>query len=197
MNPILASSLPTKKFIDPDSYSVPFLDLALQNVSQCLLRSPGDSQYTLGPSLGNLGWRARKHYFKVSPRLPNTKHSHQANALTSVVTAGAGNRHGKVSADASQPQHYYHHPQHPHQHLPQQQQQMQQQMQQGGGGGAADVPFGPNDFLVTWTEFGADKFLDDKEIHGMLKLLQTIRHPFIQQVEYTCCNENGVLVVKR
>lgn len=24
MNPILASSLPTKKFIDPDSYSTPF-----------------------------------------------------------------------------------------------------------------------------------------------------------------------------
>lgn len=32
MNPILASSLPTKKFIDPDSYSTPFHGAYLQNI---------------------------------------------------------------------------------------------------------------------------------------------------------------------
>lgn len=37
MNPILASSLPTKKFVDPDSYSTPFHGKYTQKLSSILM----------------------------------------------------------------------------------------------------------------------------------------------------------------
>lgn len=72
MNPILASSLPAKKFVDPETYNQSFLEVAIQNASLCL-RTEG--LYVLGPSLGAIGWRLRKHYFKVTLKNPNTKNT--------------------------------------------------------------------------------------------------------------------------
>lgn len=72
MNPILASSLTTKRFVDPDSYTIPFHDLALQYSTMCL-RTEG--VYTVGQSLGSIGWRLRKHYFKVVQKSSNSKQS--------------------------------------------------------------------------------------------------------------------------
>lgn len=62
MNPILASSLTTKKFVDPDSYSTPFHELALQYVSLALRGEVGWE--VVGPQ-PDIGWRLRKHYFQV------------------------------------------------------------------------------------------------------------------------------------
>ncbi|XP_044738700.1 PX domain-containing protein kinase-like protein [Chrysoperla carnea] len=65
MNPILASSLATKKFVDPDNYSTPFQEVALQHVSLALRGEVGWE--VMGP-LGDIGWRLRKHYFQVRNR---------------------------------------------------------------------------------------------------------------------------------
>ncbi|XP_063215992.1 PX domain-containing protein kinase-like protein isoform X2 [Bacillus rossius redtenbacheri] len=65
MNPILASSLPVKKFLDPDNYSTPFHELALQHVSMAL-RS--EMNYEVVRPVPDMGWRLRKHHFLVRDR---------------------------------------------------------------------------------------------------------------------------------
>ncbi|PSN48160.1 PX domain-containing protein kinase-like protein [Blattella germanica] len=65
MNPILASSLPMKKFLDPDNYSTPFQEIALQHVSMAL-RS--EVNYEVIKPVPEIGWRLRKHYFLVKCR---------------------------------------------------------------------------------------------------------------------------------
>lgn len=92
MNPILASSLPTKKFIDPDSYSTPFHDLALQYASMCLR---ADGVYTLGQSLGPIGWRLRKHYFKVVHKPQGNKHSPGHSNTKHHLIKSSSQSHGK------------------------------------------------------------------------------------------------------
>ncbi|XP_069682231.1 PX domain-containing protein kinase-like protein isoform X2 [Periplaneta americana] len=66
MNPILASSLPVKKFLDPDNYATPFQELALQHVSMAL-RS--EVNYEVVKPVPEIGWRLRKHYFLVKSRI--------------------------------------------------------------------------------------------------------------------------------
>lgn len=93
MNPILASSLPMKKFLDPDNYTTPlhgsfykkilftfifyryiacnffvfysFLEIALQQVSLAL-RS--DANFEVGKAIPDMGWRLRKYYYTVKNR---------------------------------------------------------------------------------------------------------------------------------
>lgn len=65
MNPILASSLPVRKFLDPENYSTPFQELALQHVSMAL-RS--EVNYEIVKPVPEVGWRLRKHYFQVKSR---------------------------------------------------------------------------------------------------------------------------------
>ncbi|KAJ9595648.1 hypothetical protein L9F63_013163, partial [Diploptera punctata] len=65
MNPILASSLPVRRFLDPDNYSTPFQELALQHVSMAL-RS--EVNYEVVKPVPEIGWRIRKHYFLVKCR---------------------------------------------------------------------------------------------------------------------------------
>ncbi|XP_014204336.1 PX domain-containing protein kinase-like protein isoform X2 [Copidosoma floridanum] len=62
MNPILASSLPTKKFLDPENYTAPLHEIALQQVSLAL-RS--DANFEVGKAIPDMGWRLRKHYYTV------------------------------------------------------------------------------------------------------------------------------------
>ncbi|GAB0093622.1 PX domain-containing protein kinase-like protein [Sergentomyia squamirostris] len=166
MNPILASSLPTKKFVDPDSYSTPFHDLALQNASLCLR---ADGQYALGQSLGPIGWRLRKHYFRVTQKLSagrsspgQAKHlvksisqSHARNTIQSQASASNGGSSGGCHADATQ------------------------------------------DLILGWTEYGPDKYIDDREIHATLKNLSGVQHPYIQPIEYMTSNDSGALVITK
>ncbi|XP_033222131.1 PX domain-containing protein kinase-like protein isoform X1 [Belonocnema kinseyi] len=65
MNPILASSLSMKKFLDPENYTAPLHEIALQQVSLAL-RS--DANYEVGKAIPDMGWRLRKHYYTVKNR---------------------------------------------------------------------------------------------------------------------------------
>jgi len=66
MNPILASSLPVRKFLDPDNYATPFQEMALQHVSMTL-RS--EVNYEVIKPVPDIGWRLRKHYFLVKSHI--------------------------------------------------------------------------------------------------------------------------------
>uniref|UniRef100_H3CMN3 PX domain containing serine/threonine kinase n=1 Tax=Tetraodon nigroviridis TaxID=99883 RepID=H3CMN3_TETNG len=61
-HPLLSSSLPVKKFLDPNSYSANYTEIALQQVSM-FFRS--DLKWEVLEPLRDLGWRIRKKYFLV------------------------------------------------------------------------------------------------------------------------------------
>lgn len=173
MNPILASSLPAKKFVDPESYNQPFHDIAIQNAALCL-RTEGI--YTLGQSLGAIGWRLRKHYFKVAPK-PNSstgKNSGSSGCATSgsnkhILTKSSSQSHSKLLS---------------------------------ASGASLSLENQPKllegvEFLtLSWCEYGPDKYIDDKEIHNVLKSLATLSHPFIMPIEYVCTNDSGALFIR-
>lgn len=162
MNPILASSIAAKKFVDPESYNQSFHDIAVQNASLCL-RAEG--QFVLGQSLGAIGWRLRKHYFKVNLK------SATARSVTStakhVLTKSGSQSHSKLlntsSSTESQPKN------------------------------TDNFEF----FTLSWTEYGPDKYVDDKEIHNILKSLTSLQHPFIMPIEYVVTNDSGALFIRK
>lgn len=169
MNPILASSLPTKKFIDPDSYSTPFHDLALQYASMCLRT---DGVFTLGQSLGPIGWRLRKHYFKVVHKPQGNKHSPGHSNTKHHLIKSSSQSHGKqhttqVCVTTSTEKDYN------------------------------TKESGKDDLILTWTEFGPDKYIDEKEIHNVLKNFGSVQHPYIAPIEYIASNDNGALVIRK
>ncbi|XP_046662026.1 PX domain-containing protein kinase-like protein [Homalodisca vitripennis] len=123
MNPILASSLPVKRFLDPDNYSSSFQETALQHVSMALR---GELDYEMVKALSDIGWRLRKHYFQVKKR--------------------------------SNPK---------------------------------------EELILSWVEYGPDKYLNDKELHAVLKGLATLQHPNIGGVEMLTCHDAGGYVVRR
>lgn len=156
MNPILASSLPAKKFIDPDSYSSSFHDQAVQNASLCL-RTEG--QYILGQTMGSIGWRLRKHYFKVSPK-PQGQSSGKH-----LIKSSSQTHQGKQAST--------------------------------NGSTSGDTNSNQNELVLTWTEFGPDKYIDDKEMQSIFKSLSGLQHPYIEPILYTAINENGALVIRK
>lgn len=167
MNPILASSLPAKKFVDPDSYSQSFHDNAVQNTSLCL-RTEG--LFTLGPAFGTIGWRLRKHYFKVTQKPPE-----KSSLGKHLVKSGSQSNQNKTNGNTASG---------------------------GTTTNCTPVNFGNNsltdttEFVLTWTEFGPDKYIDDKEIHSILKSLIALQHPYIEPIKYAASNETGCLVVR-
>lgn len=203
MNPILASSLPAKKFVDPEQYNQSFHDIAVQNASLCL-RTEGT--YTLGKSLGLIGWRIRKHHFKVTSK-GNAGH-HSSSAQTSNAGGGgSGSNTGGGSSTGSG------------------------NTAGGGGGGgsgsgshsskhiltksssqshskllttAASLSLesqpkcldGVEFLVLAWSEYGPDKYIEEKEIHSILKVLTTVQHPFIMPIEYVASNDSGALAVR-
>ncbi|XP_011872170.1 PREDICTED: PX domain-containing protein kinase-like protein isoform X1 [Vollenhovia emeryi] len=122
MNPILASSLPMKKFLDPENYTAPLHEIALQQVSLAL-RS--DANFEVGKAIPDMGWRLRKHYYTVKNR------------------------------------------QNPKQEL-----------------------------LLAWVEFGPDKHLQDKDIHGVFKTLGSLRHTYIEPIVHQHVTDNGALTIR-
>lgn len=159
MNPILASSLPAKRFVDPDSYSQSFHDQAVQNASLCL-RTEG--HYLLGQTMGAIGWRLRKHYFKVTPKPPEKSSSKH------LVKSGSQSHQAKHFASSS------------------------------NGSGSLDQGYhGPGEIVLEWIEYGPDKYLDDKEIHSVLKSLVGLQHPYIDPIIYAASNENGSVLIRR
>lgn len=166
MNPILASSLPTKKFVDPETYNQPFHDIAVQNAALCL-RTEGS--YTLGPSLGAIGWRLRKHYFKVTPKSTSAgkgtaSGTSSTNAAKHILTKSTSQSHAKLLSTAGASLSMEH---------------------------QSDVEF----MTLSWCEYGPDKNID-KEIHNVLKSLSTISHPFIMPIEHVSTNDSGALFIR-
>uniref|UniRef100_A0A2M4ALR0 PX domain-containing protein kinase-like protein n=1 Tax=Anopheles triannulatus TaxID=58253 RepID=A0A2M4ALR0_9DIPT len=172
MNPILASSLPTKKFIDPDSYSTPFHDLALQYASMSLRT---DGVYTLGQSLGPIGWRLRKHYFKVVHKPQGNKHSPGHSTTKHHLIKSSSQSHGKqhttqVCVTTSTEKDY---------------------------NSSTRDQSGRDDLILSWTEFGPDRYVDDREIHTVLKNYGGVQHPYIVPIEHIASNDSGALVIRK
>ncbi|XP_005182744.1 PX domain-containing protein kinase-like protein isoform X2 [Musca domestica] len=167
MNPILASSLPAKRFVDPDSYSQSFHDQAVQNALLCL-RSEG--LWSLGTTLGAIGWRLRKHYFKVTPKPPDSKSSSKA-----LVKSGSQTHaHVKQSSVTGS----------------------------GSNGSKSDHANDSShteatELVLEWLEYGPDKYIEDKELGGILKCLVNMQHPNIESPKYAAHNENGCLVIRK
>uniref|UniRef100_A0A182JBX1 PX domain-containing protein kinase-like protein n=1 Tax=Anopheles atroparvus TaxID=41427 RepID=A0A182JBX1_ANOAO len=172
MNPILASSLPTKKFIDPDTYSTPFHDLALQYASMSLRT---DGVFTLGQSLGPIGWRLRKHYFKVVHKPQGNKHSPGHSTTKHHLIKSSSQSHGKqhttqVCVTTSTEKDY---------------------------NSTSRDQSGRDDLILTWTEFGPDRYIDEKEIHTVLKNFGGVQHPYVVPIEHIASNDCGALVIRK
>ncbi|KAG4076373.1 hypothetical protein HA402_005816 [Bradysia odoriphaga] len=168
MNPILASSLPAKKFVDPESYNQSFHDVSVQNAVLCL---KAENHYVLGPSLGLIGWRLRKHYFRTSLRLPVSK--------TSGHTA-------KLVKSGSQPQAKQH----------------QLQSSSLTFNGSLEIPNNSlaasnSELVLSWTEFGPDRHICDKEIPNIFKYMSELHHPFIEPCVYATSNDSGALIIRK
>lgn len=209
MNPILMSGLMARRFVDPDQYGQSFADAAIQNAALCLR---ADGHYVLGASLGAIGWRVRKHYFRVTPR----QGCGGQRASSDYVKTGG--KHVLVKSGSQQQQKEQQQLQ-KEQKEHQQQQHKDQQHQHGtvvtagaggaaqhtngsGGGGAsssssqtAGEPTG--DLCLTWTEFGPDKYVDERELQSVLKSLVAAHHPYVVRCEYATANDQGALVVRR
>ncbi|KRG04585.1 PX domain-containing protein kinase-like protein isoform X2 [Drosophila mojavensis] len=162
MNPILASSLPAKRFVDPESYSQSFHDHAVQNAMLCLRN---DTVWALGPTMGAIGWRLRKHYFKVTTKPPEK-------GSNKLVKSGSQNQQSKHFAAGS-----------------------------NGGAHSVSIDAGsvdPNaEMVAEWLEYGPDKYVDEKEMHGVLKSLMGLQHPHIEPVVFAAHTENGCLVIRK
>uniref|UniRef100_A0A667XWD9 PX domain containing serine/threonine kinase n=1 Tax=Myripristis murdjan TaxID=586833 RepID=A0A667XWD9_9TELE len=61
-HPLLSTSLPVKKFLDPNNYSANYTEIALQQVSM-FFRS--DPKWEVVEPLRDMGWRIRKKYFLI------------------------------------------------------------------------------------------------------------------------------------
>lgn len=135
--------------------------MAIQHASLCL-RTEGI--YVLGPSLGAIGWRIRKHYFTTTVKNPNAKNA----------PGGSG---GQSTA-----KHY----------LVKSISQAKQSSTTSNGGGVDSI-----ELTLTWTEYGPDKYIDDKECHNIFKCLAAIQHPYIQPIDYITTNDSGVLTIRK
>lgn len=154
-----------------DTYSslILFTDLALQYASMCLRT---DGVYTLGQSLGPIGWRLRKHYFKVVHKPQGNKHSPGHSNTKHHLIKSSSQSHGKqhttqVCVTTSTEKDYN------------------------------TKESGKDDLILTWTEFGPDKYIDEKEIHNVLKNFGGVQHPFIAPIEYIASNDSGALVIRK
>lgn len=55
----------------------------------------------------------------------------------------------------------------------------------------------PNvEFWGSWTDYGPDKYLDEKDMHSLFKSLQQIQHSYIYPIEHCLCTDLGGLVVR-
>ncbi|XP_037827498.1 PX domain-containing protein kinase-like protein [Lucilia sericata] len=168
MNPILASSLPAKRFVDPDSYQQSFHDQAVQNALLCLRN---ESSWTLGSTMGAIGWRLRKHYFKALAKPPDCKSSNKL-----LVKSGSQSHN-----------------------------QSKQHLNSGGASGSSSEQHTSlhsghhegDELVIEWLEFGPDKYIEDKELTGILKSLMNLQHPHIESIVYAGHNENGCLVIRK
>uniref|UniRef100_A0AAR5QKD6 PX domain-containing protein kinase-like protein n=1 Tax=Dendroctonus ponderosae TaxID=77166 RepID=A0AAR5QKD6_DENPD len=53
-----------------------------------------------------------------------------------------------------------------------------------------------DDLIGSWTDYGPDKYLDDKDMHSVFKSLHQIKHPYIDHIDLCLCTDIGGLVVR-
>lgn len=123
-----------------------------------------DTVWALGATMGAIGWRLRKHYFKVTTKPPE-----KSNKL---VKSGSQTQQSKHFASGS-----------------------------NGGGHSISIDAGtadPNaEMVAEWLEYGPDKFVEEKEINGVLKSLIGLQHPHIESIVYAANTENGCLIIRK
>lgn len=168
MNPILASSLPAKKFVDPESYNQSFLEIAIQNASLCL-RTEGI--HVLGQSHGAIGWRLRKHYFKVGLKSGQQKTSATASTTKFLVKSGSQSSKGSSATNGC--------------------------CDVNGSNPSTVANSVDNELILSWTEYGPDKYIDDREIHNVFKCLASIQHPYIVPIEFVGTSDSGAMIIRR
>lgn len=118
-----------------------------------------------------IGWRLRKHYFRTTLRLPVAK---------------TGNQNAKLVKSGSQPQAKQH--------------QLQSSSQTFNG--SLEIPnnslaASSSELVLSWTEFGPDRYICDKEIPNIFKYLSELHHPFIEPCVYVTSNDSGALVIRK
>ncbi|XP_076865154.1 PX domain-containing protein kinase-like protein isoform X2 [Brachyhypopomus gauderio] len=119
---ILSSCELVKKFLDTNSYSANYTEIALQQVSM-FFRS--DPKWEVIEPLKDMGWRLRKRYFLVKNK---------------------------------------------------------EQLKEWQ--------------VLSWVDFGPDKFLSDKDLQTTMKLLPSLAHPHICPVTFASTSESSALVIR-
>lgn len=146
-----------------------FLDQAVQNALLCLRN---ESSWTLGTSMGSIGWRLRKHYFKALSKPPDCKSSNKLLVKSGSQSHGQVKQHLNLSsASGSNCEH--------------------QSVTLSGQHHEGD------ELVIEWLEFGPDKYIDDKELTGILKSLINLQHQYIESIIYAGHNESGCLVIRK
>lgn len=120
-----------------------------------------------------IGWRLRKHYFRTTLRLP-------------AKSSGQSGKHQLVKS-GSQPQ------------------AKQQQLQSSSitFNGSLEMPNNSSlsssnsELVLTWTEFGPDRYVCDKEVQNIFKYISELHHPFIEPFVYVTSNDSGALVIRK
>lgn len=52
------------------------------------------------------------------------------------------------------------------------------------------------ELIACWTDYGPDKYLDDKDMHSVFKSLHQIQHPYIEHIDLCLCTDLGGLAVR-
>lgn len=140
--------------------------MALQYASMSL-RAEG--QWLIGQSLGPIGWRVRKHYFKVTPKQVTTKHSPGHNTQKHHLTKSGSQTQSRAHTITSPSSSF-----------------------------EKDLKESPKDeYILGWTEYGPDRYVDDREINTLLKSLPNIQHPYIYPIEFIAGGDNGALMIRK
>lgn len=119
---LLVNSLPVKRFLNPDNYTLNQTEIALQHVSM-VFRS--ENKWEVIEPLPDLGWRLRKEFILVKPiDQPKIKE------------------------------------------------------------------------ILSWCDYGPDKFMPEKELAAVLRIFPSIQHPNIYPVTFATANESGGLLIQ-
>jgi PX domain-containing protein kinase-like protein len=162
------SSLLATFYIDFEKVTIDFFivavftDLALQYAAMCL-RTEG--MFAIGTSLGPIGWRVRKQYFKVTEKAAHRHAVEKAQQKRTLSKSGSTSKSDSVENEA--------------------------------GSHPKDHSGGKEEFILSWSEYGPDKYIEEKEIHNVFKNLSSIQHPYIQNIECLAANDNGALVIRK
>jgi PX domain-containing protein kinase-like protein len=124
--------------------------------------------FSIGTSLGPIGWRVRKQYFKATEKSAHKHATEKANLKHQLSKSGSHSKSNSIDKDTS------HSSSKEEKH--------------------ANVK---EEFVLSWSEYGPDKYIEEKEIHNVFKNLSGIQHPYIQKIECVASNDNGALVIRK